>query len=284
MKDYYHALGVSQNASDDQIKKAFRRLAAQHHPDKGGDQKKFQEINEAYDTLKNKNKRQEYDTMRKFGSRNMGNGEGFSFNAADFFSEDVFEDFFSGFSFGPGGRGQTRTYTRRPRGNKSVNVRISVSIKEVMSESEKTLSLKLPSGRDEIVSVKIPAGCQNGAVFKYRGLGDDSIKQVPRGDLLINVAVLDSDGFTRKGNDLYTNHTISCFDAIRGCDFKLQTLDNRVLKVKVPAGSQPGSVINVKGQGMPIHNTLNIRGNIYVTIAVLIPQLSKQDLKKIKDL
>ena len=247
MKNYYDTLGVAETATDNEIKSAFRKLAAQHHPDKGGDANKFKEINEAYDTLKNTQRRQEYDAMRKYGQRSHGSGTGFNFNSNDFFSEDIFEDFFSGFGFGPGGRGNTRVYTRRPKVNKSVNVRLSVSIKEVMHNVDKTLSLRLPSGRDEIVQVKIPAGCQDGATFKYKGLGDDSDKNIPRGDLLINVSVLDSDGYTRRGNDIWTDRTINCFEAIRGCEFKIQTLDEKILKVRVPAGTQPGTVINLKG-------------------------------------
>ena len=115
-------------------------------------------------------------------------------------------------------------------------------------------------------------------------MGDNSIANVPRGDLLVQMTVLDSDGYTRKGNDLYTTKTINCFEAIRGCEIELRTLTESVIKVKVPAGTQPGTLINCKGQGMPIHKTLNIRGNLYVKVMVLIPQLSQTDLKKIKDL
>ena len=115
-------------------------------------------------------------------------------------------------------------------------------------------------------------------------MGDDSIKNVPRGDLMVQMTVLDSDGYTRKGNDLHTTKTISCFDAIRGTEVELKTLTDTIIKVKVPAGTQPGTLINCKGQGMPVHKTLNIRGNLYVKVMVLIPQLSNNDLKKIQDL
>ena len=161
---------------------------------------------------------------------------------------------------------------------------MAVSIKEAMTQMEKTISYKLPSGKEEFATVKIPAGIQHGVTFKYKGMGDDTIKNMPRGDLLVQMSVLDSDGFTRKGNDLHTSKTISCFDAIRGCDIQLKTLLGTTIKVKVPAGTQPGTLINCKGQGMPVHKTLNIRGNLYVKIMVLIPQLSQGDLKKIKDL
>lgn len=279
MKNFYDTLGVAETASEKEIKNAFKALAKKHHPDQGGDENKFKEINEAYDTLKTSEKRQEYDAMRKYGTRGSGGNR----QGNDFFSEDIFQDFFSGFGFGPG-RGQTRVYRTRPRTNQSVNIRITLSIKEVYHATEKTISIRLPSGRDEIVHLKIPAGVQNGAVFKYKGLGDDTDANLERGDLLCTVSVLDSDGFTRKVNDLYTDKTISCFDAIRGTEFKIRTLDDRILSVKVPAGTQPGNTIVLKGQGMPIHDTLNIKGNMYIKINILIPQLSAKDLEKIKDL
>jgi len=289
MKDYYDILGVSEDATNDQIKKAFKDIAKKEHPDRGGNESRFKEANEAYDTLKNSQKRHDYDTMRKFGGTGTGGGQ------HPFFNEDIFGDFFSGFgngdmdfggkfnfTQGPGTR--TRTFRSGNRGNRNVQVRMALSIKEVMTENEKTINYKLPSGRDEYATVKIPAGVQHGVTFKFDGLGDDSIKNMPRGDLMVVMSVLDSDGYTRKGNDLYTDKTIDCFQAVRGTEFNLKTLDENVIKVKVPSGTQHGTLLSVKGKGMPVHKTLNIRGNLYVKIHILIPQLSAADLKKIKDL
>ena len=101
---------------------------------------------------------------------------------------------------------------------------------------------------------------------------------------MVQMSVLDSDGYTRKGNDLYTDKTINCFQAVRGHDIKLKTLEDSVITVKVPSGTQPGTLLMVRSKGMPIHKTIGIRGNLYVKIHVLIPQLSAADLKKIKDL
>ncbi len=282
MKNYYNVLGVPEDASNEQIKKAFKDIAKKEHPDRGGNEAKFKEANEAYDTLKDTKKRQEYDTIRKFGQ--PGTGGNFSFRSGDMFGDDIFEEFFSGFGFGNNPNIRTRTFRQRPRSNKSINVRMAISIKEAMNNMEKTISYKLPSGKEEFATVKIPAGVQHGITFRYKGMGDDSITNVPRGDLMVQMSVLDSDGYTREGNDLYTEKTISCFDAIRGCELQLQTLTDSIIKVQVPAGTQPGTLINCKGQGMPIHKTLNIRGNLYVKIIVIIPQLSAKDLKKIKDL
>ena len=290
MKDYYDILGVDEKATGAEITKAFKVLAKKHHPDRGGDKDRFQEINEAHHTLKNSQKRHDYDTMRKFGSRSTGGG-----GEHPFFNEEIFGDFFSGFGgdnngfrFNFSGRdGDERIFRnarQQPRGNRNVQVRMAISIKEAMMNNEKTISYKLPSGREEFATVNIPAGVQHGITFKYSGMGDDSIKNMPRGDLMVVMSVLDSDGFTRKGNDLYTDKTIDCFQAVRGHEFSLKLLEDKVIKVKVPAGTQPGTLLTMKGLGMPVHKTLNIRGNLYVKVHILIPQLSAQDLKKIKDL
>ena len=281
MKDYYKILGVSEDASADEIKKAFRKLAVKHHPDRGGNELKFKEANEAYDTLKDSQKRQEYDTMRKYGANFGGQGEHFSFRAGDMFGDDIFEEFFSG--FGPFSGVRTRT-TRRQRQNKSMNVRMALSLKEILNNNEKTISYRLPSGKEEFATVKIPAGVQDGVTFKYKGLGDDSVTNLPRGDLMVQVSVLDCDGYTRHGNDLHTQKTVSCFDAIRGCVIELKELNENIIKVKVPAGTQHGTLLSVTGRGLPVHKALNIRGNLYIKVIVLIPKLSKEDLKKIKDL
>ena len=288
MKNYYDILGVNEQSTSADITKAFKDLAKQHHPDRGGTQEKFQEINEAHDTLKSSQKRHDYDSMRKFGGGTGGAQH-------PFFNEDIFGDIFSGFGQGgdmdfngrfnfTGRNGGERTFRNVKRGNRSINVRMAISIKEAMTSDEKTISYKLPSGREEFATVKIPAGVQHGVTFKYAGMGDDSIKNVPRGDLMVQMSVLDSDGYTRKGNDLYTDKTIDCFQAVRGHKIQLKTLEDSVITVNVPSGTQPGTLLMVRSKGMPIHKTVGIRGNLYVKIHVLIPQLSAADLKKIKDL
>jgi DnaJ-class molecular chaperone len=288
MKNYYDILGVNEQSTSAEITKAFKDLAKQHHPDRGGTQEKFQEINEAHDTLKSSQKRHDYDSMRKFGGGTGGAQH-------PFFNEDIFGDIFSGFGQGgdmdfngrfnfTGRNGDERIFRNVKQGNRSVNVRMAISIKEAMTSNEKTISYKLPSGREEFATVKIPAGVQHGVTFKYAGMGDDSIKNVPRGDLMVQMSVLDSDGYTRKGNDLYTDKTIDCFQAVRGHKIQLKTLEDSVITVNVPSGTQPGTMLLVRSKGMPIHKTTGIRGNLYVKIHVLIPQLSAADLKKIKDL
>ena len=163
MKNYYDVLGVNEQSTSADITKAYKNLAKQYHPDRGGDKDKFQEINEAHDTLKNSQKRHDYDTMRKFGGSRQGDNE------HPFFNEDNFGDFFSGFQGGDmdfnnrfnftSRPGEARTWrtTGRQQGNRNVQVRMAISIKEAMHEGEKTINYKLPSGRDEFATVKIPA-------------------------------------------------------------------------------------------------------------------------------
>ena len=183
-----------------------------------------------------------------------------------------------------GRNGDERTFRNVRQGNRSVNVRMAISIKEAMTSDEKTISYKLPSGREEFATVKIPAGVQHGVTFKYAGMGDDSIKNVPRGDLMVQMSVLDSDGYTRKGNDLYTDKTIDCFQAVRGHKIQLKTLEDSVITVNVPSGTQPGTLLMVRSKGMPIHRDIEYVEIFMSRYTCLIPQLSAADLKKIKDL
>ena len=282
MKDYYKTLGINQDASNDDVKRAFKKIAKEQHPDRGGNEAIFKEANEAYDTLKDTGKRQEYDAMRRFGSNMGGRGKNFKFTTGgfdEFFGGDFFEEFMSGV-----GTPRRSRFRQRVRQNRDVRLSLSLSIKEIMRHSERTLSFRLPSGRDEIVQVKIPAGVQNGVTFRYSGMGDDADNNVPRGNLLIKVNVLDSDGFTRKGSDLHTDKTINAFQAMRGVDIVIKDLEDRIVKVKVPAGTQPGSVLSLQNKGMPVHESLKIRGNMYVKIHVTIPKLNQTQLNKIKDL
>jgi len=278
MKDYYKILGVGEGSSDEQIKKAFKNIAKKEHPDRGGNEATFKEANEAYDTLKNKNKRQEYDTMKKYGASMGAGGQSYGGHFDEFVSGDFFDEFMSGI----GGRGFRQRH--RKRQNRDIRMSLSLSIKEIMKASKRTLSFKLPSGRDEIVEIKIPAGVQNGVTFRYNSIGDDSDAGVPRGNLLVKVIVLDSDGFTRKGSDLWSDRTITAFEAMRGCEFTIRDLEDNIVNVRAPAGTQPGSVLQLKSKGMPVHEKLNIRGNMYIKVHVTIPKLNERQLNKIKDL
>lgn len=255
MSDYYKTLGIDKSATADQIKKAYRKLASQHHPDKGGDTAKFQQIEEAYRILSDPSKRAEYDNPTQEFRFNTGNAGGF-------------EDFFSHFGFGPmGGMGRRQQQVRR---NSSITIQVRMTLKEVYEGKDVLGSIRLPSGKDQTLQIKIPRGVRNGDQIKYQGLGDDSVPNLPRGDLIAQIIELPDRRFARDGSNLYMEVTISAFDAILGTTIIVETIADSKLEISVPVGIQSGQMINCKGHGLPGAQT-STRGNMYVKINVQTP-------------
>ena len=187
--DYYNILGVSKQAGADEIKKAYRKLASQHHPDKGGDTKKFQEVEEAYRTLSDPEKRQQYDNPQpQFGGGGFGGGV-----------PPGFEDIFSAFGGGPFGDMFGRR--QQPQRNKTLNMQTNVSLEEAFSGKNLMATVVLPSGKEQLIDVKIPAGIQDGVTLRLSGMGDDSIPNIPRGDIHLTVHVQPHSTFIRQGDD-----------------------------------------------------------------------------------
>lgn len=263
--DYYQILGVDKSASPEQIKKAYRKLASQHHPDKGGDNAKFQEIQVAYSTLSDPQKRAEYDNPQTQFSHHFG-----GFNGMD--PNDIFAHMFGGgVHFGNGFRRQ------QVRRNKNVNINVQMSLNEVLTGKEIVGSIKLPSGKDQAIQITIPPGVETGDTIKYPGLGDDSIPNLPKGDLLVQIHEAPDPRFVRQGNKLITEQSISVFDAILGCKVKITTIDNSVIELTIPPGTKPDTVFSCSGYGLP-HKNSKIRGNLYVKAIVTVPNnLDDQD-------
>lgn len=278
MKDYFQILGVSESATDAEIKTAFKRLARQHHPDKGGDEAKFKEINEAYEILKDPGKRQEWQAQKNFGYGNTSAGP-FA-NMDEFFSSGDFGEMFRGFKFNHAGMNTGR----RVVSNKHVNITIGVTLEDLYNTTEKIINLTLPSGKQQTLTVNIPAGIADGAKIKYSRLGDDSDPNLPPGDLLVTVNTMPHAVFERYDFDLYTEQRISCFDAIRGTSLELQLPNGKQTRIKVPPGTQPNTSLQLHGQGLPLNNTTDKRGNVFVKIKITIPTLTPQQLEQIKNL
>lgn len=264
MTDYYQVLGVPRTANQDEIKKAYRKLAMKYHPDRGGDSAQFQKIQEAYDTLGDEQKRAFYDSPQPQFHFHTGN------------VDDMF-----GAMFGASPFGFQRARSNR---NKSINIRVEMTLEEILKGKEIVGSIRLMSGRDQTINLNIPPGVAAGDSIKFRGLGDDSIPQSPRGDLIAQIVEIPHPFFQRQGKDLYMHYQMSAFDAIIGKSIRVNTLDERQLEVNVPPGIQPDQLIKCDGYGLPGFNDAR-RGNLYLRIKISIPKnIFSEDLKYIEEL
>jgi DnaJ-class molecular chaperone len=258
MNNYYSILGVSNTASQDQIKQAYRKLAKQHHPDTGGNETKFKEVNTAYQTLKDESKRQEYDRPTQKMNTNPNN------------FDDMFSAFFN----------QHNLHRR----NKDIKVAVTITLEEVSSGKEIIANYMLASGEHATATIKIHIGAENGEAIRYKGLGDNASSQLPRGDLLVFINVLKHKQFDRDKDHVYTTHEISVIDLILGGKINVQTLLGNTIIVNVPKGTQPGTIMSVSGHGLRSLRT-NTTGNFYVVLKGKVPTLLNDDiLTRINDI
>jgi len=277
---HYATLGVAENASPDDIKKAFRSLASKHHPDKGGDTARFQEIQAAYAVIGDEQKRAQYDAERR------GGGFRFSVNGNPFNSgmPPGMEDLFARFNFG-GGEDPFGSFRQQqqPRRNKDLQVRINVNLLDTLQEQTKTISVQTTNGERTTVEVKIPRGVTTGTTIKYPGLGDNLFSSLQRGDLYVQFDVAAHPGFQVVGIDLLTDITINSVEAMVGCEKTIRCLDSTELIISIPAGTQPMSKFRIYKQGLwQIHQDL--RGNLLVNVNIITPALSPQALSTAQDL
>lgn len=269
---HYDTLGVSKSATPEEIKKAYRKLASQHHPDKGGDTAKFQQIEEAYRVLSDPAQRQQYDNPQPQGFH-------FNFNGSDIDGMDM-HDIFRNFGFGGGSPfGQ-----RHPRKNKDLQIEINIQLHETLEQQERTVSVMTTNGSREVVNVSIPVGVVSGTAIKYSGLGDNLFNTLQRGDLYVRINVIPNPKFRTHNLDLITKAQIDCFTAITGGELEVTGLDGKIFVITVHPGCQPGSMLRIKGQGLFEINTRN-RGNLLVEISVTIPtHLSEDQLNLVKQI
>jgi DnaJ-class molecular chaperone len=278
--DYYNILGVKRGASDDEIKKAYRKLAMKHHPDRGGDEKKFKEISTAYDVLSDPQKRQMFDSG--IDPNNQNQSGFYRQGPFEFHMGGVppgMEDIFGAFGFGAG-------FARNQRRNKSISVNVEITLQDVLTGKDIDAEISLPSGQKKIINISIPPGIEHGQQIKYQGMGDNSISSIRPGDLIVNVAIRNNTKFIREGTNLILEKTISAWDAILGTSIDIPTLDNKTLNITIPAGTQPETMLRITGEGLP-HMRSKIRGNLLLRIKIEIPknlsQQNRQLVEKIKN-
>lgn len=284
VQDYYRTLGVGRSASEQDIKQAYRKLARQYHPDVNPNDKRaearFKEINEAYEVLSDKEKRQKYDRFgadwqryeqvggygggvggNPFGGGVRGSGPGPNFS-------DIFDVF-----FGSGGRAGVSGYPGVGNvggtSSQTIEQQVDISLEEAFTGTQRTLQLNGLGNTPRTIKVKIPAGADTGTRVRIAGEGRITSAGV-RGDLFLVVNVQPHPRFSREGEDLQTNLPVDLYTLLLGGDVRLPTLENKTLSLSVPADTPNGKVFRLSGQGMPLLNSTN-RGALYVALEAVLP-------------
>jgi curved DNA-binding protein len=261
-------------------------LAAKHHPDKGGDTAKFQEIQQAYEILSDPGKRHAYDNPQPQGfSGHPGGGFSFSFGGGG----DPFGDIFNQFNFGPGQDPFAHMRQQQQRRNKDLRVRIHLNLAETLDEQEKTISVQTTTGERQTVHVQIPRGVTAGTSIKYSGLGDNMFNTLPRGDLYVTFVIEADPRYQIHGIDLVYPITVNAVDAMLGSATDVPSLEGRIFNINIPAGTQTGTKLRIPNQGLyAMEQHGSIRGSLIVLIDVVVPKASTQEqidlLKKLKSI
>lgn len=283
--DYYKVLGVDKNASIDDIKKAYRKLARKYHPDLNPDNKEahrtFQQINEANEVLSDPEKRkkydqygenwkhgEEYERARQAQSQaysNSGQNYGGGFSSEDFgdFNESGFSDFFESL-FGRGTRSRNGNNSVKYRGQ-DFNAELHLTLQQAANTHQQVINVN-----DKKIRITINAGVENGQVIKLKGHGGPGINGGPNGDLYITFIIDEDPKFKRSGNNLYTTQPLNLYTAVLGGDVMVDTL-NGTLKVKVKPETQNGTKIRLKGKGFPVYKKEDEFGDLYITFEIKLP-------------
>lgn len=306
-KDYYKLLGVSRNASKDELSKAYKKLARKYHPDlNSGDkdaESKFKDINEAYEVLKDEEKRKLYDqlgpnwqhgqnfqrppgfenaTYNAYGNMNMGGMGGGSFNASSF--SDFFETLFGGaggMSGGMGGQGQSfgpdpfGNFGRKARRGKDVEAELALSLEEAYRGGRKTISLTTSQGNKSL-EVNIPAGVKEGARIRLAGQGETGMSG-QNGDLYLKVRLQPHKDFALEQNNLVYDLNLSPWEAALGAKLRVPTLEGEV-EINVPPGSSSGKKLRLRGRGLGSGAS---KGDEYIRIGIRVPDKPSDEEKEL---
>ncbi|MBZ4034553.1 J domain-containing protein [Flavobacterium sp. 17A] len=296
--DYYKALDVTKSATEAEIKKAYRKLARKYHPDLNPNdkeaEKKFKEINEANEVLSNPENRKKYDkygkdwkhadefekagydpnqqqSRQQSGSQYSG-GDFSGFGGGDFSGSD-FSDFFN--SMYGGGRSRSQSKYR----GQDFNAELELDLASAYTTHKQSLTV---NGKN--IRITIPAGVENGQIIKIPNHGGPGVNGGPNGDLFITFSIANNSDFKREGNNLYTDAPLDLYTAILGGETYINTFDG-IVKIKVPAETQPGTKVKLKGKGFPIYKKENQFGDLYITYTIKIPtKLSDKEKELFEEL
>jgi curved DNA-binding protein len=298
-KDYYKILGVEKTASTDEIKKAYRKLAKKYHPDKNpGDktaEEKFKEVSEAYEVLKDPEKRKKYDHLGQNWKyyQQAGTGENYSdwftnFGGSPFRGSDAskdFEDLFggvSGFSdffesfFGRGfSTQQAETFSPKAKRGSDLQTTLHISLEEAFSGTERYLNID-----GKRLKVKITPGIESGKKLRLKSQGEKGTYGGQAGDLFLTVQVEQHPTFKREGDDLFYNLSVDLYTAVLGGKKEVKTIDGKNISIYIPKGTQNGALLKVRQLGMTKADNVSERGDLLVRINVEIPKnLSEEEVK-----
>jgi len=312
-KDYYQVLGIAKNASEKEIKQAFRKLARKHHPDVNpgdrGAESKFKEINEAHEVLSDPEKRRKYDQLGAnwkqyeqyargpspsgFGGFRVdfdgpgGGGGGFSDFFKTFFGGGIdLEDLF-GQSAGAGFRGGRRERSARgfnaaPEAGRDVSAVVEVTLEEAHQGTTRRMSVEGSPGT-QAFDVRIPPGVKEGSRVRVSGKGEKSLGG-SAGDLYLEVKIKPHPLYRREGDDLYVDVPVTFAEAALGAEIEVPTLSGRA-RIRVPAGSQTGRLMRLKGKGMPQLKGGETPGDLFAKLVVVVPkELQPRELEIVKEL
>jgi len=311
-KDYYKTLGVERNASDEAIKKAFRKLARQHHPDVAKDkttaEARFKEINEAYEVLGDPEKRRRYDTLganwkhgQQFrpppgfeGPRGRGfrtdGGQAFEFEFGGTGFSDFFERFFGGGHFGEGGpfgaggEGEVFRGARASRRGADIEGDLLVTLHEAVNGAERVISMERrdpaagKAGKHSL-RVRIPAGVRDGQRIRVAGRGGAGHDGGEPGDLFLIVRLARHPDFRVKGGHLYHDLDLAPWEAVLGCTLAIPTLESPV-SVRIPPGTVSGQQLRIRGRGLPT-GPKGARGDLFVVVSISVPKQIGEEERKL---
>lgn len=287
--DYYSLLEVSRDASQEEIKKAYRKLARKYHPDLNPDdkesQKKFQAINEANEVLSDPEKRKKYDQFGKDwkhaeayqqGGAQQGQGRSRSqqYSAEDFeqaFGQGGFSDFFESLFGGSGSRSESRIRFK----GQDLNASLELPLREVYKTHKRTLDI---NGKK--IRLTIHAGVEDGQTIKIKGHGGEGVNGGPKGDLYITFKILPDPTYKREGKDLFKTEKLDLYTAVLGGEIIVETLNGKV-KLNIPPGTQNGTKVKLKGKGFPRYKNEGLFGDLFLTYHIKIPKNLSEEEKKL---